>query len=299
MKHFLLLITSCLLCSCGGNILNKEYQYIEIVKEPNLIGSGYTEKREEPKTISAKNDSIAFTEAVKRFFISQKVYEDMKKKGVAAYLAIPIDFELINEAHEEVVVSLSPEYIEDLYSRIMGLDTSSSSSESTSKESISSIDSTKIKELSPKFTFKKDEFDPKGLTWIEPKSSPKYSNQNGIYCYFMRQDDTTSNFRLKIQYYASDWLFIEKIQFSIDDKAYEYNPSKTERDHGGGYIWEWSDEKISYESDKNIIEALANAKSAKMKLIGSQYYKIKNITPAQITSIRESLELYKAMGGKW
>ena len=42
-----------------------------------------------------------------------------------------------------------------------------------------------------------------------------------------------SNLRFRIQYYADDWLF-NKVQFSIDGKAYEYIPSDTERDCGYG-----------------------------------------------------------------
>ena len=66
----------------------------------------------------------------------------------------------------------------------------------------------------------------------------------------------------------------------------------------GGYIWEWFDEALS-ESDKELIYSLANAKSAKMKLIGSQYYNEKVITQVRINSIKTVLDLYKAMGGQY
>jgi hypothetical protein len=72
----------------------------------------------------------------------------------------------------------------------------------------------------------------------------------------------------------------------------------TETDSGdGGKIWEWFDESVSV-SDKQLINALANSKSAKMKLIGRQYFDVKNISQDQIKGIKRTLELYQAMGGK-
>lgn len=161
------------------------------------------------------------------------------------------------------------------------------------------IDSAKIKELEPFFYAKKDEFDPNGLVWYKPKSAPKYTNRNGIYCYFQSNKGMPSNLRLRLQYYADDWLFFKKVQFSIDGKAYEYIPMDTETDSGnGGKIWEWFDESMG-KSNTELLDALANAKSAKMKLIGDQYYDIKTINSTQIRDIKRTLDLYKAMGGEY
>lgn len=90
-----------------------------------------------------------------------------------------------------------------------------------------------------------------------------------------------------------------KVQFSIDGNAYEYIPNNTETDNrDGGMIWEWFDENLSVK-DKNLIEAIANAKNAKMKFIGRQYYDIKTISQQQILDIKRALDLYRAMGGKY
>lgn len=163
----------------------------------------------------------------------------------------------------------------------------------------SKVDSTKMKELIPFFEVKKDEFDPKGKTWYKPKSAPKYTNRNGIYLYFGVQEGKVMALRFRVQYYDDDWLFFKKIQFSIDDNAYEYYPSNTETDCGdGGYIWEWFDEALTG-SDKSLIYALVEAKSAKMKFIGRQYYDIKSISSTQITDMKRTLDLYRAMGGTY
>jgi hypothetical protein len=114
----------------------------------------------------------------------------------------------------------------------------------------------------------------------------------------MKDIDGVSNFRLRIQYYSDDWLFIRKYQFSIDNKAYEFIPNNVETDSGnGGYIWEWCDENIHSNNDIELIKALSNAKTAKIKFIGRQYHDIKTISQKQIKGIKDAVNLYLAMGG--
>ena len=114
----------------------------------------------------------------------------------------------------------------------------------------------------------------------------------------MAVDGTPGSLRFVVQYFAKEWLFFKRIQFSIDGKAYEFVPLKTETDHGNGYIWEWCDEALSL-SDHELIESLSKATTAKMKLIGSQYHDIKTISKTQIADIKRTLDLYQAMGGNF
>ena len=289
----LMLLTAC----------NKKYRYVEIVQEQSdLGGSSETEKNE--KTISASSDSAAYIEAFSKFCISQKVYSDMRKKGMADNLAIPIGFKLYNSEGVDIsdIVFASKKQKEDeLIARFMSMDNvfGNSKGNSNSRNTIieSKIDSAKIKELLPFFDVKKDEFDPNGKTWYKPKSAPKYTNLNGIYLYFAALEGKVMPLRFRVQYYSDDWLFFNKIQFSIDDKAYEYIPSHTETDSGnGGKKWEWFDEALTG-SDKDLIYALVGAKAAKMKFIGRQYYDIKKITNNQVIDMKKTIELYRAMGG--
>lgn len=155
------------------------------------------------------------------------------------------------------------------------------------------IDSTRIKELSPYFTFKKDEFE--NVTWVEPKDKPKYIDVNDIFCYFMTDGDKASNLRLKIQYAADDWLFIRKYKFSIDGMSFDYAPDDIKRDSEQS-IWEWSDNRITaYE--QSLIDALVIANNAKIRFVGDKYNKDKNITSKQLLSIKRTVQLYRAMGG--
>jgi hypothetical protein len=161
------------------------------------------------------------------------------------------------------------------------------------------IDTATIAELKKFVNIKKDEY--QGRVFYQPKARPTYRNQSGIYCYFSVDTSSSSAgyLRFVFQYYADDWLFIEKYKFVIDSSTYTFIPTKVDRDNGyGGYIWEWSDDLISV-SDKPFIEALANAKTAKVRIEGSRYYRDKSITSQQIKSIKVMYELHKAMGGKF
>jgi len=291
-----------LLTSC-----DKSYKYIEKVSEESIFG-GTDIKEKDEKIIKAKNDSTAYLDAFKTFCISVKVNKDMVQ-SLGNATSTPLSFKLLNDKGEDITnTTLFPNRTQrekEIEEQIFSMKNSIQDAfDSSKKERIeefkqtAKLDSTKSKELKQYFRIRIDEFSTTGKTWYEPKSAPKYANKNGIYCYFQTENEMPSNLRFRLQYYADDWLFFNKVQFSIDGKAYDYIPSNTETDSGnGGYIWEWFDESVS-ESDKELINALANAKSAKMKLIGRQYHDIRTVTQDQIKSIKRTLELYEAMGGR-
>ena len=301
-RVFFLFCALILLVACNSN---REYKYVEIVKEQSVLG-GSSVKEKDEEIISAPSDSAAYIKAFSNFCIAQKVYSDMREEGMADYLDIPIGFKLYTPEGTEIsdlYFATKEQQEEEIVEKYMALDnvtkSSKKSSSSTASISESKVDSAKIKELLPFFEIKKDEFDPKGITWYKPKSAPQYTNRNGIYLYFAVQEGKDMSLRFRVQYYADDWLFFKKIQFSIDDNAYEYIPSDTETDCGnGGKIWEWFDEALTG-SDQKLIYALTEAKSAKMKFIGRQYHDIKTITKNQITDMKRTLELYRAMGGTY
>lgn len=305
LSFFVLLLTMILFESCEHK---KSYKYIEVISDESVFG-GVEIKEKEPKTIMAISDSVAYLEAYQSFCISQKVNNDMKEAMGKVY-SVPLKFKLIDKAGNDITNSvnfenkekLEKEIEERIFSRSNSIKESIDRSKEEKIESFkrnAKIDSLKINELKPYFTEKKDEFDPNELIWHKPKSAPKYTNMNGIYCYFQSNKGMPSNLRFRIQYHADKWLFFSKVQFSIDGKAYEYVPENTERDSGyGGKIWEWFDEQIR-ESDKELINALSNAKSAKIRFIGKQYHDIKEISNNQLNDIKRTIELYQAMGGNF
>lgn len=299
-RNFSLLAFILLLSSCT---FVKTYTYVETVMEPSLFGGSRSSKDKDAVTIQAKNDTLAYLAAYEKFIISKKVYNDMKASMGGDLLSIPDSFSLYDEDGNEIsditfiTKAIKEQEIENIVNGLENSIQKIADKNRAEKKASLVRDSSAIKKLNPYFNIKKDEFDPKAPVWYIPKNAPQYIDMNGIYCYFETEDDIPMNFRLKIQYYAEDWLFIKKIQFSIDGNPYELIPYNTEQDHDGGYIWEWCDNQVKG-SDIEIIKALINAKEAKMKLIGSQYYKIKTITQQQLLDIKRSVELYEALGGK-
>lgn len=151
------------------------------------------------------------------------------------------------------------------------------------------------------FTFKKDEFSNK--TWVEPKSAPKYRNQNGIYCYFSTENGKAeTNFRFVCQYCAYDWLFIRSIIFNIDGENVTIIPNMETDCGNGGQIWEWCDESVNYSSsgiDEEFIRKISNASTVKIKFNGRQYYDTRTLNSSQIKAIKDAYDYYVALGGKF
>jgi hypothetical protein len=152
------------------------------------------------------------------------------------------------------------------------------------------VDSSKIKKLKQFFDFKSDEFSEDKTSWTTPKSAPRYRNRNGTYCYF-----SPDNLRFVFQYHKDDWLFFSKCTFLIDGETFEYTPNEVKRDNDESGITEWFDEGVDI-SNKDIIEAFANAKTAKVKLIGDNYVDIIIISKNELLGFKRTLEYYKALG---
>lgn len=293
IKLILLFVISLSLFSC-----KKNYKYVEKIEKVGIFGGTETEEKEEE--FKAENDTTAYLVAFQKFLISQKVEMEMKKK-LGTSSSSPLSFSVYDDKGNNItyINFYNREKRESQITKSV-LSLGSTPLDPSISQTKSKLDSAKIKELKPFFREKKDEFSPDGKIWIKPKSSPIYTNQNGIYCYFQTENNIPNNFRFCVQYYSDEWLFFKKIQFSIDGKAYEFIPVYTETDSGnGGYIWEWFDEGISSKNDKELLIALANAKTAKMKFIGRQYYEVKNISKEQINGIKRTIEYYKALGGNF
>nr|WP_315028041.1 hypothetical protein [uncultured Chryseobacterium sp.] len=170
---------------------------------------------------------------------------------------------------------------------------------STSQESIPEklnqpkLDTIRSGQLSKLFSEKTDKFE--NVTWIEPKSKPKYQNQNAFYCYFSKESDKVGNFRFVGQYAASDWLFINEVIFNIDGVNYTYLPKKMEHDNKSS-IWEWFDDNIN-KNRLPLIIAISNAKSVGVKWKGKQYSREVEMKQTDIKSIKQTLEYYQSLGG--
>ena len=149
------------------------------------------------------------------------------------------------------------------------------------------------------FRIKKDEFS--NQVWYFHKNTPQHIDVDGILIYFTLNNDKPYILRFRYQYEDDDWLFIKGMVFNIDGEIFNIVPSKMNTDHRD-YIWEWFDTYVGSDKEgvsKRFIEKLANAKQAKVKLVGRYYEEVVNITPKQIKAIKETYDYYKALGGNF
>jgi len=137
-----------------------------------------------------------------------------------------------------------------------------------------------------------------GETWYTDRTSPIYRNANGFYLYFGVSDGSTDPLRLVMQYYASDWLFINSAMVLVDGQTYDIGPinsSSWERDNDS-MIWEWSDTEAG-DYDLETIRAIIKSKSAVIRYDGDQYHDDRTITAGQKAALARVLTAYEALGG--
>lgn len=297
MKTFiysLLIATSTFLISCKGNSFRqtKLYYYEE------------TDENGEVKhdSIEADTDSAAYAEAIALFAISRAVHDVISGIDPSFYTAHskPKRFTLKNELGENVerpcCITDEDEYrIEkECYNEVMESHMENDHNALATSNKAQDEDSAKIASLRKYFHQKEDEFS--DVIWIEPKTRPKYTNQNGYCMYFALKNGVATNPRFLIQYEADKWLFIKYMIFNIDGENITFTPEKMETDCGhGGRIWEWCDESALYL--ESLIEKIAYANNVKIKMVGSQYHKVKTMSSKQIEGFKYSYEYYKALGG--
>ncbi len=147
----------------------------------------------------------------------------------------------------------------------------------------------------------KDEM--RDITFYEHPATPKYRNANSIHFYFGKsKDGRFADMRFVMQYYADDWLFIQKAWAKADGATIELPSAKKfsgwERDNSGGRIWEWSDVSLSQPSEIAALRQMVTAKSVTVRYEGRQYYKDVKLTEKQLKAMRDMIAAYEGGAGK-
>lgn len=141
----------------------------------------------------------------------------------------------------------------------------------------------------------KDEFKP-DVAFYQPINAPKFRNVNWMYPYLGKSDNQIY-LRYVIQYEADDWLFIESVKVKVtfkdgNERIIDLYSGNFERDNKGGRIWEWIDINVSDEMYIKLLD-IYNAKSAKIRFEGQQYYKERNMTVKELKALINVINVYK------
>jgi hypothetical protein len=140
----------------------------------------------------------------------------------------------------------------------------------------------------------------KEITWYRDYSSPTYINQDGFFLYFGANSYEVTDLHLKMQYFADDWLFIDKASVNIDGETFVLSESSFDRDNNST-IWEWQDitvfANVSNELvlGRDVLEKIANSSRAIVRYTGSQYYHDEYISDRQKQAMRNVLAAYDAI----
>ena len=104
--------------------------------------------------------------------------------------------------------------------------------------------------------------------------------------------------RFVTQYKDKSWLFIKKVQVSVDGEVFTLTTAndgyRFEGDNGYGGIWEWQDE-LPTAAQVNILRKIGDAKKVTIRYTGSQYYDEKRMPKKDINALKEVLLAYQEM----
>ena len=134
------------------------------------------------------------------------------------------------------------------------------------------------------------------ILWYEDKSSPRNLDQNSFHLYFGKQGNKKPFLRLRLQYFANDWLFIEKYTIKADGKIYTLFPDEMKRDNGYSGIWEWSDGGVDAEKLAMIRNIVASEKAI-LRSHGTTYYKDRIISTREKQAMKRVLSAFVVLGG--
>lgn len=140
-----------------------------------------------------------------------------------------------------------------------------------------------------------------GATFYTPKGVSMANDANEVFfCFESDGSRATSRLHLRVQYYADDPLYYNDILFTIDGFDYKFHPSKPSRGKMGARMyWEQSEDAL-VSQHKDLVYALSHCHWVRMSLRGADGMNhVKMLSKAQLEAFTNTLELYRAMGGKF
>lgn len=235
-------------------------------------------------TIKAKNDIEAYISAYKEYCIKIKAAETIKSEHYIEPI-YPMYFFLYDKNNELVINTDIPDSV---FVQIRKRYFSEYPAFYINPQS--HIDSNFIKRNEGNFTFYKNEFDKLNRTIVSRKGA---ISNNSVYSFFIiDKEGSPSAFWLSIDYKGKRKINMDNCVFSYSGKLYSIE--NISQNYNGGN--ERGDYRIKTLSDIMFLESLIKENSAKIQING-RFAVERNISKKEITYIKETLELFFAMGG--
>lgn len=242
-----------------------------------IVGCGQSGKADVEATVQSEKDEAAFR-------LAREQWQNMNHQAAIDQLTDLIETTADATLKDKAKARLdSVKAAMNQFNRIVA---EAEAKEAAQRDSIKAA-------LLPMFRVEDDDF--KGVRFYEAKSVPKYVDVNSVHLYIGQVDSTTMTLRLKLQYHADDWLFIDKVQIQSNGKVFTLKSREWKRDNGSGSIWEWSDEPL-VGADYFAISVLAD-NGGTIRYSGSKYFDKRMLTKKEVDNLKKTIELFKALGG--
>lgn len=157
-----------------------------------------------------------------------------------------------------------------------------------------------LEEYLLKFNVKEDKVE--GITWYFPKNMPQYINER---CYVTTMVGVEGDLVWlcnRFNYTGDDWVFYNKIILAADGEKFEKDIGSfaTNRDNGGGNVWETYDEPLQINADIDsediqFMAKIADAKEAIIRFDGKNYSHDYTVSSTDKQMIHDAIELYRAL----
>lgn len=134
------------------------------------------------------------------------------------------------------------------------------------------------------------------IAWYRDKTTPKVPLGKSVFAY-IGSKGTQHWLRIKIQYAASDWLFVERALVVVDGNKRGQITGSWDRDHSSGTVWESLDLKVSAENIA-VVRAMANAKSVTIRFEGRKHYSDFKVPARDLKAIQNVLAAFDSTGSK-
>ncbi|MFA7434190.1 MAG: hypothetical protein WCZ72_10830 [Gemmobacter sp.] len=133
-----------------------------------------------------------------------------------------------------------------------------------------------------------------GITWYQHPNRPQYTNSRStVYLYIGQREGSRPWLRMKVQYAARDWLFVDRVVAWHDGVREDLHAGRFQRDNNTT-IWEWADvTPTPYQLE--VLRSLSEAREAILRFHGQKYHRDVTLSRSDKLALAEMLRAWEAM----
>jgi hypothetical protein len=141
----------------------------------------------------------------------------------------------------------------------------------------------------------------KGSKFIYDRTSPReFSTTNNAMYLYAGIDGGAPYLKFRINYFASDWLFVQSYIFNVDGEVFTLDAAdgRMNSDNGlvGGdsMIWEWWDTDPTSEN-LDMLKKIVGSKKTLLRYEGRQYHHDRTITAQEKLALKHLLVYFSSI----